>query len=218
MSNSRSVFILGPHRSGSSCVAGVCYHLGVHIGDNLFPPTQFNPKGHFEDLDFLSYQDSLIRPWHTPRIPTLNRNQLKRFETMIKSRSRYNLWGVKDPRSCLLINQYSHLLQNLHVITVERSASACCSSMVYRDKLNNINEIKNPMLTHMIYVRHRDRFLENFSGAILSVNYERLTDETREVVSEITNFLFQNAHFKHNFMFKKVQKAIEFVSRELRHW
>jgi hypothetical protein len=46
--------ILGPHSSGSSAIAGVCHHLGVHVGDVLVgyygrDPSKFNcgyePKG-----------------------------------------------------------------------------------------------------------------------------------------------------------------------------
>jgi hypothetical protein len=42
------VAVIGLHRSGSSCLAGVLHHLGVHMGDKL---TGYEPAGGFEASD-----------------------------------------------------------------------------------------------------------------------------------------------------------------------
>jgi hypothetical protein len=45
------VAVIGLHRSGSSCLAGVLHHLGVHMGDEL---TGYEPIGGFEAVGLVS--------------------------------------------------------------------------------------------------------------------------------------------------------------------
>ena len=44
------------HRSGTSLVASLLSAIGVDMGQRLLPPDKGNPRGYFEDIDFLEFQ------------------------------------------------------------------------------------------------------------------------------------------------------------------
>ena len=54
------VVILGMHRSGTSLVTKSIELLGYTLGDNLMPSGVDNPKGFWEDLDIVQFNDKLL--------------------------------------------------------------------------------------------------------------------------------------------------------------
>ena len=54
------IIITGMHRSGTSLVAGILRTAGLHIGDKLLGPDDFNPRGFFEDKDFVNLQENIL--------------------------------------------------------------------------------------------------------------------------------------------------------------
>jgi len=112
---SQFVFIMGPHRSGSSLVAGALHSMGVNLGNRYIEPNDDNPKGFFEDEDIVRFNDRLLRslnlswdsfgfiweqdfssarlkPYHATAVAMVS----ARFATT-------KLAGLKDPRFCILL-------------------------------------------------------------------------------------------------------------------
>ena len=58
--NSKPIIVAGMHRSGTSIVASLLSALGVDIGQRLLPPDKGNPRGYFEDIDFLEFQRRVL--------------------------------------------------------------------------------------------------------------------------------------------------------------
>jgi hypothetical protein len=62
------------HRSGSSAAAGVLHHMGIHMGESLWAPFSSNPKGHYENLEFIALNDKILEfvgaAWDAPRPET----------------------------------------------------------------------------------------------------------------------------------------------------
>ena len=58
--NSKLVVVLGMHRSGTSAITRGLEVLGVNLGDNLYPAAIDNPKGFWEDNDFLGINEELL--------------------------------------------------------------------------------------------------------------------------------------------------------------
>ena len=52
----KNIIILGSGRSGTSLLAGMFSRSGYHMGDNLIPPRETNPKGFFEsnEINFIN--------------------------------------------------------------------------------------------------------------------------------------------------------------------
>jgi hypothetical protein len=129
------VIITGMHRSGTSFVAELFRLAGVHIGDRLFPPDAGNPRGYFEDDDFLALQREMVAAacpvdaigwpdWGWTTQGTLNEDVWARFEpamhALAESRQHHALWGWKDPRTTLLLKLWMHLLPNACAVLVVR--------------------------------------------------------------------------------------------------
>ena len=80
-----AIIVLGGHRSGTSCVAGIIHRLGVPLGEHLLGPGVGNPVGHFEDLAFYHLHRLILgenrdpKAWRYPGptwIPSVDRTGL----------------------------------------------------------------------------------------------------------------------------------------------
>ncbi len=60
MSLSHPLVICGMHRSGTSLVASVLENAGLAIGCTAPLPGLGNPRGHFEDPDFLALHEEML--------------------------------------------------------------------------------------------------------------------------------------------------------------
>ena len=53
--------ITGMHRSGTSLIAAILREAGVHLGDQLIGADTGNIRGHFEDVDFVQFHQTVLR-------------------------------------------------------------------------------------------------------------------------------------------------------------
>src|SRR5262249_38177702 len=96
---------------GTSMVAASLKWLGVSSGHNLMGPAPDNPRGFFEDIDFLNLNEAVLRAtfsrWDSLEIRPLNRSAEALREPaakLLRSRlERWPLFGLKDPRFCRLL-------------------------------------------------------------------------------------------------------------------
>jgi hypothetical protein len=113
--DSKLVVVLGMHRSGTSAITRGLEVLGVKLGDNLYPAAIDNPKGFWEDTDFLGINEELLAhldysvdrlgliDWQMPSTDTVESLELK-AEKLVSERCKKNaLWGFKDPRTARLL-------------------------------------------------------------------------------------------------------------------
>ena len=54
------IIVTGMHRSGTSMTAMLLAQHGVHMGERLIPGNRHNPRGYFEDADFVELQRSML--------------------------------------------------------------------------------------------------------------------------------------------------------------
>ncbi len=128
------VVITGMHRSGTSLVASFLGALGVHLGDRLLAPDRQNPRGYFEDADFVELQWRMLedataagdgghRDWGWTESERLDRGRFARHAEaargLVAARAgRSGLWGWKDPRTSVLLDFWDEILggQALYVL------------------------------------------------------------------------------------------------------
>ena len=62
MSNNKqpTLIITGMHSSGTSLISGLLQSAGLDVGKNLVPANYANPKGHFENIDFVNFHESVL--------------------------------------------------------------------------------------------------------------------------------------------------------------
>lgn len=144
---SNILIILGMHRSGTSLVAQWVNALGIEVGDKLLPPSKYNKKGYYEDLDFVNLHKKLLarhnlhESGHEGKIqsPQLTNNEIEEIKILIEQKSKRDQWSWKDPRTCLFIKYYLELLPEAKVLVVIRDSIDVALSMSKRER-NNIGK------------------------------------------------------------------------------
>jgi glycosyltransferase involved in cell wall biosynthesis len=162
--------------------------LGVDMGQRLLPPDKGNPRGYFEDIDFLEFQRKVLSSccladdgghpdWGWTESEQLNRDRFRDFipcaTTLLGSRDeRRGLWGWKDPRTTLLLDFWDALLDGPLYIFLYRFPWEVADSM---QRLGQPVFLRNPEYAYRIwcfYNRHlRDFFIKNSHRCVLlSIN------------------------------------------------
>ncbi len=140
------VLIAGFHRSGTSAIARMIHAAGVHLGDNLLGAEPSNPHGHFEDLDVVSLHDDFLRlaghTWKstTSALEPLDEKSRDQLRSLIDQRDRtQTLWGVKDPRLCLFLDEWLLIKPYAHVIVVIRRPDQSVRSLHMRHSRRHVD-------------------------------------------------------------------------------
>lgn len=108
------VFILGMHRSGTSCLAGCLERCGLYLGD-VRRTGRFNAKGYYELRSVERLHDQILglnrAAWHRPpqrvQVHPYHRQALEEIADQL---SRHRPCGLKDPRLLLLLDTWLDLV------------------------------------------------------------------------------------------------------------
>lgn len=204
------IVVLGGHRCGTSAVAGALHHLGVFMGHKLIGATPFNPRGHWEDVEFVELHKKIVGGWKRPCVDF--EPVRKRYTALIRKReAEHKLWGFKDPRACYVFPYFLRCVKaEVKVIAVNRSMRSSAQSMVKRRKAGSSVNV-TPGQAQGITRQYRDARwlgLQVYSGPILRVQFEELTKYPQAQVERIARFVGVNW----------TQKAVDFINPKLRHF
>ena len=176
--------IVGPHRSGTSAVAGVLYHLGLFLGDDLLGPGKGNVKGHFEDREFLALHDKIIGNWENPQVDFEPYREA--YTALIRKReAEHQVWGLKDPRLCFVAPHFLQIAHNVKVVLVYRDLKACTASLQGR---NGFTREKAAYITAE-YDYARRLMVHYHFGASIVIEYEWLIDNPSWQIQRISEFI-----------------------------
>lgn len=147
----KCILVLGMHRSGTSALAGSMHKLGVTLGSELLEPSFDNADGFFEHKCVVSLNDRLLSflggSWIEP--PCLSADwwlheELAAFRGEARAILELDfhgqaLFAIKDPRLCLLLPFWIHVLQSLRIdplaIHLVRAPEEVADSLFRRDQL-----------------------------------------------------------------------------------
>ncbi len=137
--NQSVVIMTGMHRSGTSLTASLLQSAGMYIGDRLMGSNTGNDKGHFEDLDFVDFHQSVLQSQGISVAGWTEHNSLKvqpqymvTAESLILGRKEHSIWGWKDPRTTLFLDFWSRLIPDARYIFVYRSPWEVVDSLFRR--------------------------------------------------------------------------------------
>lgn len=120
VNHSRTLIVLGMHRSGTSCLTGLLQQAGLTLGE-VVEYAPHNKKGNRENLDIRALNDAVLEysggAWDRPP-DTLkwNSEHVEQRNTIIENHSVARLWGFKDPRSTLTLDFWLEGLQGENVV------------------------------------------------------------------------------------------------------
>lgn len=214
----KTVVLLGMHRNGTSLTSSILTNFGISMGENLTKSGKDNPRGFFEDEQFVRMNNKILLSlggsWEFPpkhkKILALKKN--KKIMNEIRSlvlAQQDKLWGWKDPTTTLTIDLYLPFLKNPYFIVCYRNAEAVAKSLT--NKKNRFPMEENPMKVISIYNERLSNFLNKVDYPRLHVNYEDYFIDPRKQVTKIKNFLKLGKK-------ANVEKAVSLIDNKLKHF
>ena len=184
--------IISTPRSGSSALSGVVHTLGISMGDRLLPPMEQNPKGFYEDMEFLEHHANMygnipyLMDGLEPGAPS-SPNPV--YASLIRRRCIKPKWGLKDPRMVFLVQEFKQYLMNckLKIISTSRPINLSAKSM------SKVIKVDYRRATEIIG-RYEAARLDTLAWAAevgiesLVVPYNDLIDNTKDTVKVIAEF------------------------------
>jgi hypothetical protein len=185
------VIVTGMHRSGTSMMAGLLMKCGLYLGNNLIGILHDNPKGHFEDRNFMRINAEIFEAnagrWGMPPkkieiVPPKLINQMRAFVGMWpKDRP----VGWKDPRACLTVQIWRGLIEpeSLKVVHIKRPAMEIAHSLKKRNKFR----IQKSLDLTKFYL---DRFYKNVDGIpYIETSYHDYFNDWRSTLGSVCEFI-----------------------------
>ena len=216
------VFITGMHRSGSSALSRAMSTLGIDHSDNLMRASEDNVKGYWEDEDFVTFNDDLLRQtgqlWDEPKLINpeefiaLAETQGTKACSLLKSKAKNKeIICLKDPRLCNLIPFWRKVCQDNEIkcsfIASHRNPLPTACSIHKRDSIGTEKALS-------IWCTYYINLLENLSpNELLIINYDNLISNTRNEIKALSAFL--NRQINEN-RFKTYSE--HFLDKNLRHY
>ncbi|QYJ16089.1 hypothetical protein Rxycam_01920 [Rubrobacter xylanophilus DSM 9941] len=136
---SRQLIVAGFHRSGTSLVCQLLHRAGLFLGYDLLGATFSNPNGHFEDAEVVELHERILadngRTWRVGEhfVPVLTDSHWLTMRRLAEQRNaEHEVWGFKDPRVCLFLPLWKHLLPRARVLLVYRHFAEATRSLARR--------------------------------------------------------------------------------------
>jgi hypothetical protein len=189
------IIIAGFHRSGTSMVTQLLHAAGLFVGDDLLGAVPSNPYGHFEDREIVKLHDRILQDngvtWQTarPLTPHIGPTRWREAARIITERRiARDLWGFKDPRACLFLGMWKHLLPAAKVLLVFRSAVDSAYSLERRHSTqyfdgegpaeSHLRFWREPDLALRMWIEHNEavlRVADRYPGDFLAVSFDTVT-------------------------------------------
>lgn len=140
---SKTLAIVGMHRSATSLTAHWLHESGLFLGDKLAPADSSNLKGHFEDREILQFHRRILQEngWADHLVrgekPIITTDQhAEQARAIIQQRMSYENWGWKEPRATLFLDFWREMLPDLKFLALYRHHAQVVDSLLRREKGN----------------------------------------------------------------------------------
>jgi hypothetical protein len=118
------------------------HSAGLFVGDDLIGALPYNPYGHYEDREVVRMHDQILRDnglnWQVAEdfVPVIGEERWHAMESYVERRRLERpLWGFKDPRVCLFLPAWKHLMPDCKVLITFRRVADSSYSLSRRHAL-----------------------------------------------------------------------------------
>jgi hypothetical protein len=188
--------VLGPHRSGTSCVAMVMQHLGVHMGNEL---SGYEATGGGEAVGLAQLCEKAMRfPATDPSIPGEKlTEQLKSWIVTRKAEATRDqtVAGGKYPHLCRFAEHlYAALGPSLRIVAVDRPIEASIRSLQNRSAKHRgqwfaADDEACERLQRSL-LKHREQFIAAHPEVpVHRIDFAELTHDPVAVIGRLVQFL-----------------------------
>lgn len=222
MKRATIVCILGMHRSGTSVLARLLNLLGVYLGseEHLMQPGSDNPKGFWEHIVIQKLDDEILAimggSWHQPpHFPEgwecntkLASVRQQAARTISEDFGEKEIWGWKDPRTCLSLPFWQQLLPDLVYVVCLRHPIEVARSLEQRNGFT----IEKGVYLWLVYLK---AILRTTSpGKRCIVLYDELLENNQRELRRLSEFLGLPERVKDESI---LATARAFIDRNLQH-
>jgi len=190
------VCLAGMHRSGTSLFSSYLERCGIAMGKEMVSATRGNPRGHFEDLDFVTLHDQILADnkchMYSPRIhltvSATRRNAA--MEILASHNTASPVWGWKDPRTTLFLELWNELAPEIRFILLYRHPEAVADSMLRRGTDRRL--LVMPWLPYHAWLSYNTRLLEFYNAhrdKCLLLNIQGVNNQQDKAEKLISDFL-----------------------------
>ncbi|MCU0526823.1 MAG: sulfotransferase, partial [Elainella sp. Prado103] len=161
------LIITGMHRSGTSLTSALLQSAGLDIGKDLLESNPWNPKGFFENVNFLNFHEAALQSlgfcregWIKETIDSLPEYFVDQAKTLVQNNaSTTQPWGWKEPRTTLFLKFWASLLPEAKYLLIYRSPWEVLDSLYRRGDL--IFE-HNPEFALKVWMAYNQAILEHY--------------------------------------------------------
>jgi O-antigen biosynthesis protein len=218
----RIIVVLGMHRSGTSAVTRGLKVMGVELGNRLMLPTQFNPKGYWEDMDIYQLNVDMLTAigsdWF--HVTALGKDDvevlckkgyfLRAVELLRQKVGSSSVFGFKDPRVAKLLPFWKEVFKHcgfyVYYVLVIRHPLSVAHSLANREGF----DAKLSYLMWLSYVVAG--ILETIDETFLLVDYDRLMQSPEFELGRIARTVCLEINPRELQIYKK-----DFLDHTLRH-
>lgn len=211
--------ILGLESSGSSCISGVLYHLGVFFGNSLTGYYGNNPEKNcgFEDFHIANLlQNNLAHIESKKHIPHISQ-KLEELIVQNQENSCGSIFAIKFPFLCAADKYILEIcpLDKLYVVNCVRPINDSITSLIKRDGARG--ERANTIVNRQKLLHKRKSSLINKldNTHVLNVDYYDLLKNTEIIIKDKISPWLNDIGI--NINHKKQNKAIEYVKPNMQH-
>lgn len=137
------LIITGMHRSGTSLTSALLQSAGLDIGQDLLKSNPWNPKGFFENINFLNFHEAALQAlgfcregWVKETIDSLPEYFVDQAKDLVRNNASVTQpWGWKEPRTTLFLKFWDFLLPEAKYLFVYRSPWEVLDSLYRRGDL-----------------------------------------------------------------------------------
>lgn len=198
----KTVVVLGPPRSGTSTIGGLLSILGVDMG-RVREPKLKNPKGFYEDRDFLNLIDGIYEEadptssgWRPPSLEKILDQKDKfdeRIKELIKSRSAKagsSIWGWKVVGTNLAIELFLPYLSDPHFIVTFRNILDTAKSAVEYTKDKQKLTLTEAVELSTFYYQKIFAFLKRYPALPrIFTSYDAILNNPQAETKRVAGFL-----------------------------
>ena len=212
------------HRSGTSALGGVLNGLGINMGQTLVAASKNNPKGYFENKKIIDFNDYVLFPlleqtWDDLSLlpegweegESVRRLYPAAKEIIKTDYAQEKLFGLKDPRLCILFPFWEKVLLDLNieikVILPYRNPEEIYRSLQKRDGFSR-EKTYLMWVKHVLLAEHDSRRYPR-----VAISYHDLLRQPKETVQKI----FHRLSVDLKGIDDKANQAVLFLEEGLKH-
>lgn len=232
---STAIVVTGLPRSGTSAVAGILHRLDVPLGKHFTEADDTNKKGFYEDIRFANINALMTRTanftdWMVAIDKVANEGAMFNIVDMPRQIStyayvglimaqctKYQVWGVKDPRFILPYVLEDFLKSTLSivrvgVIHVQRDLDSVYNSLLSVSTMSS--DVKERTRANLKVVRDgfKERLIE-IDLPVLEINYDNILYDSTGETEAIASFVYADIPEP-----DKIEEAASFIDKNLRRY